>query len=154
MKLTTLGSDFVTVTEQNLEELSESMDRKIHLIKFNFIEPTREKILFVINTFTKTNRYVISNNIKVYNDVLKTTGKKYYVENERNTNLISYLRKNNKILFNFNNLRKNEYDLMIDEKILLDLLRNVEVIQISQSLYDKYVTIFNSWDGNIVLEGE
>ena len=98
MKLTTLGSDFVTVTEQNLEELSESMDRKIHLIKFNFIEPTREKILFVINTFTKTNRYVISNNIKVYNDVLKTTGKKYYVENERNTNLISYLRKNNKNL--------------------------------------------------------
>lgn len=153
MKLTTLGSDFVTITEQNLEDLSENIDRKIHLIKFNFTEPTKEKVLFVINTFTKTNRYVISNNIKIYNDVLKTTGKKYYVENERNTNLISYLRKNNKILFNFNNLRKNEYDLMIDEKILLDLLRNVEVIQLNKTLYDKYAVIFNSWDGNIILEG-
>jgi len=152
MKLTLIGDDFVVINEQNIEELSKKLDRKIHLIKLNFTEPTRDRILFVINTFVKTNRYVISNNIRFYNDVLKTTGKKYYIENEVGANLISYLRKNNKILVNFNNLRKNESDVMLDEKILLDLLRNVEVIQISKEVYCKYVNIFNTWDGNIVME--
>lgn len=154
MKITILNEDFVTITEQNLNDLTENPEKKIHLIKLNFTEPTKERILSVINTFTKTNRYVISNNIKVYNDILKTTGKKYYIENEKNTNLISYLRKNNKILLNFNNLRQNELDLLLDEKILLDLLRNVEVIMIQSSIYEKYNTIFNSWDGNIILTEE
>lgn len=154
MKITVMNEDFVTITEQNLNDLTENPEKKIHLIKLNFTEPTKEKVLSVINTFTKTNRYVISNNIKIYNDILKTTGKKYYIENEKNTNLISYLRKNNKILINFNNLRQNELDLLLDEKILLDLLRNVEVIMIQSSIYEKYNTIFNSWDGNIILTEE
>jgi hypothetical protein len=151
MKITVKGTDFVIINEQNLDELFDRAEQKIHLIKLYFDEPTKEKILSVVNTFTKTNRYVISNNIKIYNDILKTTGKKYYIENEKNTNLISYLRKNNKILLNFNNLRQNELDLLLDEKILLDLLRNVEVIKIKQDTYDKYNNIFNSWDGNIIL---
>lgn len=154
MKITVLNEDFVTITEQNLNDLTENPEKKIHLIKLNFTEPTKEKILSVINTFTKTNRYVICNNIKIYNDILKTTGKKYYIENEKNTNLISYLRKNNKILINFNNLRQNELDLLLDENILLDMLRNVEVIMIQSSIYEKYNTIFNSWDGNIILTEE
>ena len=154
MKITVMNEDFVTITEQNLNDLTENPEKKIHLIKLNFTEPTKEKVLSVINTFTKTNRYVISNNIKIYNDILKTTGKKYYIENEKNTNLISYLRKNNKILINFNNLRQNELDLLLDEKILLDLLRNVEVIMIQSSIYEKYNTIFNSWDGNTILTEE
>ena len=154
MKITVMNEDFVTITEQNLNDLTENPEKKIHLIKLNFTEPTKEKVLSVINTFTKTNRYVISNNIKIYNDILKTTSKKYYIENEKNTNLISYLRKNNKILINFNNLRQNELDLLLDEKILLDLLRNVEVIMIQSSIYEKYNTIFNSWDGNIILTEE
>ena len=152
MKLTIIGVDFVTIDEKNFTSLSENTDKKIHLIKFGFAEPTRDKILDVVNKFGKTNRFVISNNIKFYNDVLKTTGKKYYIENEKDVNLISYLRKNNKILVNFNNLRQNEIDLMLDETILRDLLRNVEVIQINKNIYDKYIDIFNSWDGNIILE--
>ena len=84
---------------------------------------------------------------------LKTTGKKYYIENEKGANLISYLRKNNKILVNFNNLRKIEADLLLDESVLMDLLRNVEVIQISKSVYEKNIDIFSMWDGNIILEG-
>lgn len=151
MKLTTLGTDFITIDERNINSLSENAERKIHLIKFNFIEPTREKILGVVNKFGKTNRFVISNNIKFYNDVLKTTGKKYYIENEKDANLISYLRKNNKILVNFNNLRKNERDLFLDEKILRDLLRNVEVIQINKDKYDENIHIFYEWDGNVVV---
>lgn len=153
MKITVINADFVNVDEKNIASLSEKAEEKIHLIKFGFAEPTRDKILNVVNTFSKTNRFVISNNIKLYNDVLKTTGKKYYIENEKGANLISYLRKNNKILVNFNNLRKIEADLLLDESVLMDLLRNVEVIQISKSVYEKNIDIFRMWDGNIILEG-
>lgn len=152
MKLTSIGTDFVTINEQNFDTLSKNANEKIHLIKLEFDEPTKEKILSVVNTFTKTNRYVISNNIKTYNDTLKTTGKKYYIENSIGANLISYLRKNNKILLNFNNLRPNECELMLDNKILVDLLHNVEVIKIPKKVFEKYSTIFNAWDGNIILE--
>lgn len=152
MKLTVLGSDFITITELNLDELSKRAGEKVHLIKFDFTQPTKEKILLIVDTFVKTNRFVISNNIKIYNDVLKTTGKKYYIENEVGANIISYLRKNNKILFNFCNLRKIEQEFMLDEKLLIDLLRNVEVVQMPRSCYiDKYHDIFNNWDGNLVL---
>lgn len=154
MKLTSIGTDFVTINEQNFDTLAKKTNEKIHLIKLEFEEPTKEKILSVVNTFTKTNRYVISNNIKIYNDILKTTGKKYYIENSIGSNLISYLRKNNKILVNLNNLRENERELMLDGKVLVDLLHNVEVIKISQKVFDKYSTIFNAWDGNVILEDE
>jgi len=151
MKLASIGTDVVTVNEQNLSEISKRVNEKIHLIKFDFDDPTKDKILSVVNTFTKTNRYVISNNVKIYNDVLKTTGKKYYIENAPNINFISYLRKNNKLLLNFNNLRKNEQALLWDEKVLLDVLHNVEVIQIPNVVYEKYSIIFNAWDGNIII---
>jgi hypothetical protein len=101
MKITRIGKDYITINEQNVPTTDERRNDKIHLIKLNFEEPTKEKILFVVDTFQKTNRYVISNNIRVYNDVLKHTGKKYYIENRTGVNLISYLRKNNKILLIF-----------------------------------------------------
>jgi hypothetical protein len=152
MKLTILNTDYITITEKNLYELQEEINEKIHLIKFNFETPTREKILSVINTFTKTNRYVISNNVKLYNDVLRTTGKKYYIENESGTNLISYLRKNNKILLNINNLRPTEQLFIMEERILKDILYNVEVLQMKKSLYvEKIKFLFDDWNGNLVL---
>jgi hypothetical protein len=152
MKLTILNTDYITITEKNMYELQEKTNEKIHLIKFNFETPTREKILSVINTFTKTNRYVISNNVKLYNDVLRTTGKKYYIENESGTNLISYLRKNNKILLNINNLRPTEQLFIMEERILKDILYNVEVLQMKKSLYvEKIKFLFDDWNGNLVL---
>lgn len=151
MKLTLIGADYATINEDNIESLSKGTDGKIHLIKLGFKEPTRDKVLSVLQLFPRTNRFIISDNVKFYNDILKTTGKKYYIENEKDANLISYLRKNNKIVVNFNNLRKNESDLFLDEKILPDLLRNVEVIQINKSTYEKNIDIFSLWDGNVIL---
>lgn len=154
MKLTKYGKDFVIIDEDNFDDLVKKSNEKIHLLKLNFQSPTKEKILAVVNVFTKTNRYVISNNIKIYNDVLKTTGKKYYIENFIGSNLISYLRKNNKILLNFNNLRDNELKFLLDDNVLIDLLHNLEVVYITQDIYNKFVNIFNGWDGNIIMEEE
>ena len=152
MKITRIGKDYITINEQNVPTTDERRNDKIHLIKLNFEEPTKEKILFVVDTFQKTNRYVISNNIRVYNDVLKHTGKKYYIENRTGVNLISYLRKNNKILLNFSNLREFEREFLANKSILDDVLKNVEVIQMKKSIYNDSLSLLNYWDGNVILE--
>lgn len=151
MKKTILGIDYITLNENNIDVMLSNKDKKVHLIKLDFEFPTKEKVLLVIDMFTKTNRYVISNNIRIYNDILRTTGKKYYIENEIGTNLISYLRKNNKILINFNNLRKHELLYVLDQTTLFDLLRNVEVVLADDLVYTTYKSIFDSWDGNLIV---
>jgi hypothetical protein len=152
VKLTKIGIDYFVVDEKNVGESSLLNIDKIHLIKLNFAEPTREKIQDVILAYPRTNRFVISNNIKLYNDTLKATTKKYYVENERGASLISFLRKNNKILLNFNALRDYELAFLTKEEILYDLLRNIEVIQVDKFIYTDFAKIFNSWDGNCIVQ--
>lgn len=154
MKLTVIDKDFIVIDENNLNETNLLHMDKIHLIKLNFTQPTREKIENVINAYPKTNRFIISNNIKIYNDILKMTTKKYYVENETGNQLITFLRKNNKILLNFNNLRPHELSFVLQSNTLYDILKNTEVIMISKEIYDNYKNIFNQWDGNIILTGD
>lgn len=152
MKKTIVNIDYITITEKNINELQDRKKEKIHIIKLDFEEPTKEKILNVIDTFTKTNRYVISNSIKVYNDVLKTTGKKYYIENEKNVAFISYLRRNNKILLNIDNLRPIEQTFILDPVVLKDVTHNVEVIQMNKLLYTNSVSsVLSDWFGNLIL---
>jgi hypothetical protein len=79
--------------------------------------------------------------------------KKYYVENEKGALLISFLRKNNKILLNFNNLKDFELSFLTEEAIFKDLLRNLEVILVGRKIYNEFSRIFNLWDGNIIVEG-
>jgi hypothetical protein len=152
MKITKPEIDYIIINENNVEKLKQNKgNEKIHLIKLNFIEPTEEKIFDVINTFTKTNRYVISNNIKIYNDTIKKTGKKYYVENRNLIPLISYLRKNNKILINYMNLQKNERELMLETNIFDDTLKNVEVILIDSYIFEQKRDCLEKWNGNVIL---
>ena len=153
MKLTIIGKDIIIINEENLGDKSLEKMGKIHLIKLNFSSPSREKIFAVIDLFPKTNRFIISNNIKIYNDVLKTTTKKYYVENENDTPFISFLRKNNKILLNFGNLGPSELSFLSHSNILYDLLKNIEVIKVSQSIYLSNINVFDSWDGNVIIDG-
>jgi len=152
MKIAYIGKDYLTIDEKNVVSIAENNTEKIHLIKLNFTDPTKEKILSVVNVFSKTNRYVICNNIRIYNDVLKYTGKKYYIENIPGSNFISYLRKNNKILLNFSNLREIERTFLLNTTIMEDILKNVEVIQVSKSIYNANINVFNIWDGNIIIE--
>jgi hypothetical protein len=151
MKLTYPGKDYIIINEENLKDEKLLEISKIHLIHFCFAEPTREKINGVLQLFNKTNRFVISNNIKLYNDVLKLTAKKYYVMNNVGDNLITFFRKNNKVLLNFSNLSQREREFVCSSDVVNDILKNVEVIQMKKSSFSKVKDLFDLWDGNIIL---
>lgn len=151
MRLTQIGRDYVVVNEESLKS-KELLDiPRIHLIKMSFGEPTKEKIDAVLQLFPRTNRFVIDREIKTYNDALKYTSKKFYVENRVGISIISFFRKNNKVLVNFNKLRTVEKDFLLSENVLPDMLRNVEVVQLAKVDLDKVYRVFESWDGNIII---
>jgi DNA-binding beta-propeller fold protein YncE len=153
LKITKIGSDYITVNEDNVTDEKLLQLPRVHLIKFDFREPTRTKVDNVISTYNKTNRFVISKDIKIYNDILKTTGKKFYVENRNGSSLISFFRKNNKVLLNINNLQDFEAKFILHPAVLPDVLRNVEVIQMSNEDFGRCGAIFDGWCGNIILSG-
>lgn len=149
MKIAYVGTDYIEVNESNIDEF---VDReKIHLIKLNFNEPTKELILEVLEKYPNTNRFVISNNVKIYNDVLKETIKKYYIENVETTKIITFFRKNNKILFNFNNVNKKVREFLLDN-FLFDILKNVEVIRLDKYSFANKESVLQNWHGNVILE--
>jgi hypothetical protein len=113
------------VDEVNLQQLKEG--EKIHLIKLAFEEPTTDKVEQVLDRFPSTNRFIISDNIKFYNDVLRSR-KKYYVENGNGIGLISFFKKNNKVLLNLQNLTSEERSFVKNN--IRDVLRNLEAIYI------------------------
>ena len=148
MRITVPGKDYITVsTADNLK----NDGTKVHLIKFNLQNPTKDDIYKIISVYDKTNRFVISNQIKAYNDILKFTGKKFYVENNPNADVLSFFRKNNKVLLNVNNLRDFEANFILHPQVLPDVLKNIEVICISKKYFDSYQTQFEQWDGNVIL---
>ena len=148
MKIAKIGSDYVELNEQNFDKFVH-ID-KIHLIKMDFVEPTEEMIRNVLNLYPNTNRFVVSNNIKLYNDLLKTTNKKYYVENTESFGFITFFRKNNKVLLNFVKLNDALKDFVLDN-LLFDVLKNVEVILIKNNDFIKKENILKNWNGNIVI---
>jgi len=151
MKITQMGKDYVVINEDNLESQEFLSIPRIHIIKLHFSNPTKEKIERVIYLYPKTNRFVIEDNIRFYNDQLKYRMKKFYVENPRDAHLISFFRKNNKILVNFNNLNPYEKEFLLSYDILQDLLKNVEVIQLYKEDYNKINNLLKDWDGNVII---
>jgi len=150
-KITKIGSDYIMINEDNsMDEKLLSLPR-VHLIKFDFHEPTKVKVDSVMSTYNKTNRFVISRDVKIYNDILKTTGKKFYVENRYGASLISFFRKNNKVLLNIDNLQDFETKFVLHPAVLPDVLKNVEVIQISNRDFEKCNHLFDGWSGNVIL---
>ena len=79
MKLTKYGSDYVIIDEHNIKDIQTT--EKIHLIKLKFRNLSKYLMDEIFNLFPKTNRFIISDNIRFYNSIFKTTNKKYYVEN-------------------------------------------------------------------------
>jgi len=151
MKITKIGTDYITVNETNMGDEDLINIPRVHLIKLDFENPSSDNVKGVLTLFTKTNRYVIDDNIKIYNALLKTTTKKFYVENRPGQGLISFFRKNNKVLLNVNNLRVNEKDFILDDTVLPDILRNIEVIQLDEASFRDYEEIFQNWRGNVIL---
>lgn len=152
MKLTRPGKDVIKITEEDyFDNQVLNTDNKVHLIKFNFKRPTKEKVEWVLKSYPFTNRFIIEDNIKFYNDILKTTNKKYYIENIPNVDLISFIRKNNKILLNFLNLLDEEKEFMLNY-LLFDILKNVEIIMLDEENIRKYQEKFKKWSGNIIIQ--
>ncbi len=152
MKLTKIGVDYVTINEDFLKNEDSSKYQKIHIINLEFSSPTKEKVEAVLNLFNKTNRYVISNNIRFYNDILKYTTKKYYVMNNVGNTLITFLRKNNKVLLNVSNLSAVEINMIMQKSIMEDVLRNIEVIMLKRKIYNVIDDILENWNGNVIIQ--
>jgi hypothetical protein len=100
----------------------------------DFIEPSEDKINEVIENFPSTNRFIISNNIKYYNDALRGR-KKYYVMNTSYMDLVTFFKRNNKVILNVHNLKDFEYDFIL--KNPNDILRNLECIMMKKTEYNQ-----------------
>jgi hypothetical protein len=144
-----VGSDYIRIDEDNLEdELLLSIPR-VHIIKLDFMKPTEMKVKRVLELYPKTNRFVIETNIKTYNYILRSTSKKYYVENAVGSKVITFFKKNNKVLCNFNNLSSDESKFLLTN--FGDVLRNTEVIIIDQEGFDSKKEQLDRWSGNVII---
>lgn len=146
MRLSMYGKDWLIVDENNLDQLKQ--ENKVHLIKLNFDEPTTSKVNETLDKFNYTNRFFIEDNIKFYNDILKNN-KKYYVENKPEQGLISFFKKNNKVLLNLNNL-SNEERIFVKDNIE-DILRNVEVLRMDRADLKSLEEELRNWNGNVLI---
>lgn len=148
MRFTKFEKDWLVIDEDNYQELHEK--GKIHLIKLNFDLPTVEKVNEVIDRFPNTKRFIVSENVRFYNGILKNV-KKYYVENNEKASLISFFRKNNKIMLNMNNLDNQSLEFVYSN--IADILRNVEVIQIDKitNVPNHVMDSIEMWNGNVLI---
>lgn len=151
MIVTSTGTDYVRIKEDTIYDENLLSIQRIHLIELNFEYPTERKINQVLKLYPRTNRFVIKDNIRIYNSVFRSTSKKYYVSNVKNVDIISFFRKNNKILINFNYFNKFETEFFTKDSIFNDLLKNVEVININEKIFDEKILILNLWRGNVII---
>jgi len=151
VKLTRVESDYIEIDEDNIyDDLLLSIPR-VHLIKFCFENPDERKIKNVLKLYQKTNRYIIENDIRIYNYILRGTNKKYYIENPIGVKIITFFRKNNKILLNFNNLNSTERKFLLSDTCFEDVLKNTEVIKIDQKIFEEKKYILEDWSGNVII---
>lgn len=151
MLITKPGKDIINISEKDYDNNYIKTKSKIHLIKLSFKTPTFEKIDWVVKNYSHTNRYIISDNIRIYNEYFKRTNKKYYVENNRRCELISFFRKNNKVLLNLTNLSSYEYKYIMNESVFEDVLKNIEIIQLYSDDYRCMGYLLKKWKGNVII---
>lgn len=151
MRITNVGTDYISLNEDNFADTKFQNIVRVHLIKLDFHTPTRNLINKILHLFPKTNRFVIEDNIREYNSILKRTAKKYYVMNQVGVDIISFFRKNNKILLNFNNLSKEEEEFFLMDGIFEDVLKNTEVIAVDKAMHDMKIEVLDKWKGNVII---
>ncbi len=154
MRITRVGTDYISLNEGNFADAKFQNIQRVHLIKLDFNEPTRVLIDRVLSLFPKTNRFVIEDNIRDYNAILKRTSKKYYVMNKPGADIISFFRKNNKILLNFNSLSEEEKSFFLLDGIFEDVLKNTEVIAINKRMHDMKMEVLDKWKGNVIISDD
>lgn len=152
MILTKPGRDIIVVADKEYEENIIVEREKIHLIKLEFEDPTYDQLEWVMQTYASTNRYIIKDNINTYNNFFKFNRKKYYVENNFNDGIFSFFKKNNKVLLNFNSLRSYVKDFLLQKDVFKDVLRNLEIIEIDQNIYENKKIFLSKWNGNVIIK--
>ena len=154
MIITVPGKDLITIAEEDIQEDWNvvPVENKIHLIKLQFSNPTEDKIDFVMQNHPYTNRFIINDNIKFYNWAFRQYEKKYYVENTYNARLISFFKKNNKVLLNFNRLDSETRNFALKDRVFKDILKNLEIIQLDEHEFSKKKPILVNWNGNVIVE--
>ena len=150
MKITKMGTDYVRINELNMADPTLMDIPRIHIIKLDFTDPTVEKVEFVLNQYKSTNRFVVDNHIKFYNDILRETNKKYYVANTYNDRIITFFKRNNKVLLDTTALNPLE-KAFVFSVALQDVLMNTEVVIAGEKYYKENPGPFNKWSGNLIL---
>ncbi len=156
MKFTIPGKDIISINDEDLEYLTPP-ESKVHLIKLNLKNPTLNGVDLITGLFHKTNRYVVDmENVRFYNGYFKNTNIKYYVINTEGyyTGIISFFKRNNKVLFDTTILDEDTKDYINTPDVLMDILSNVEVIIIEPFYFDLNKEIFERWNGNVILHDE
>lgn len=152
MRVTKIGTDYVIINEENLEDPELLKIPKIHLIKMNFEnENIDEGVNETLSRFPQTKRFVIEDNIRDYNRLLKRTPKKFYVENKEGDKLISFFRRNNKVLLNVERITKFELEFVMEN--IDDILFNTEVLYFGDmNIEFNYLkSHLDTWKGNAIL---
>lgn len=153
--ITVPGRDIIVVNEQTLQQGSE-FDYKVHLVRLSFDDPTDDKMEWVLQTFRRTNRYVIdTTHIRYYNYYLKRTNLKYYIINTRATwrGLVSFFKRNNKVLLDITQLSEFEKQFVLNVN-LNDVIYNTEVLLMSKDDYTNHLDVFNQWKGDIIIQDD
>lgn len=153
MIITNHKEDYIEVDERWLIDNHHVTERKVHLVKLCFQYPCVEKLEQVLDLLPKTNRFIVCDNIKIYNDFFKKTRKKYYVENSLTdeARFVSFLRKNNKILLDITKVTNTILRYFIFELTWDDILKNVEIIKMSKEDYAMYGCRLHEWSGNVIV---
>lgn len=151
MRITKIGTDYVKMDENNFDKKEFRDISKIHIIKMNFKNDIKGNIGNIIKMYPRTKRYIIENNIREYNSVLKHTSKKFYVENKKYDKLISFFRKNNKVVLNIERL--TDFEVEFVKLNITDILQNVEVLYVGdmKDLFEDLRSSFEKWNGNVIL---
>lgn len=71
--------------------------------------------------------------------------------NSEGSEIISFFRKNNKVLLNFLNLSKEERDFFLMDGIFEDVLKNTEVIAMTKKMHDEKIQVLDKWKGNVII---
>jgi len=152
MHITRIGSDFVTISEDNLYDELLTQIPRVHLIKLEFEDPTEDKVKKVLSRFPTTKRFIIDTDIRFYNFILKRTSRKYYVMNNVGDELISFFRRNNKVLLNFFRLSDEQKTFALSKRTFEDILKNVEVIMINKETFHENKEVLEEWNGNVIIK--
>ncbi|MFW6129738.1 MAG: hypothetical protein ACOC56_01055 [Atribacterota bacterium] len=153
MYVAKFGIDVVSINESNIDLVP--VNYKYHLIMLDFSLPTEEKVMKVIENNPRTNRYIIRDNIKIYNNILKRTSKKFYVMNTDHNNIISFFRKNNKCLLDLTVVPDWMLHFITNKEVFIDVLRNVEVLVMDPEMIDESYEFYDylkTWRGNIIIK--